>query len=308
MNTDLKILCYHGVTSEPSSGIINYSRKHISEQEFEKQMHYLKVNCNVLSIDDVVNFHNSRIPYPNNSVVVTFDDGFRNNFTKAVPILKKYNIPATFYITSGIVNTDIMFWVDRLENSINCTAQNSLDLQSFGLGTFELHNYSSKIFALDQIKLFCKSQPNQLKDKVIESVEAQCGYIPSNITSDYYTKISWPELKKISDDPLFTIGGHSLYHDILTSYSGDDSRLIMDIEISIKLLEFNLKTPIHHYSYPEGQAIHFNEKIISILKSFGIICCPSGIFGTNSLDDELFKLKRVMVGFNKTEFPFIGYE
>ena len=79
-------------------------------------------------------------------------------------ILKKYNIPATFYITSGIVNTDIMFWVERLENSINCTAQNSLDLQSFGLGNFELHNNSSKIFALDQIKSGLQSYNRKLDE------------------------------------------------------------------------------------------------------------------------------------------------
>jgi len=85
----------------------------------------------------------------------------------------------------------------------------------------------------------------------------------------------------------------------------DSSAMQMDIELSIKLLEHNLKNKIEHYSYPEGQEEHFNEDVISFLKKNGIKISPSAIHGINCLDNtNLFNLRRVMVGISGKPFPF----
>ncbi len=102
-------------------------------------------------------------------------------------------------------------------------------------------------------------------------------------------------------NPLFTIGGHSLYHDILSELPV--TRMQADIRISLDLLTYHLDLSIRHYSYPEGQASHFNDEVIACIKSHGIICCPSAINGTNCEKTDLFHLKRSMVGFMGNQFP-----
>jgi peptidoglycan/xylan/chitin deacetylase (PgdA/CDA1 family) len=57
-------------------------------------MKYLKAHCTVLSMDEIVELKNSNTPYPSNAVAITFDDGFRNNFTVAAPVLNEFNLPA----------------------------------------------------------------------------------------------------------------------------------------------------------------------------------------------------------------------
>ena len=81
-------------------------------------------------------------------------------------------------------------------------------------------------------------------------------------------------------------------------------RLKKEIQISIKLLEYHLGEKIRHYSYPEGQKEHFNLTTINLLKSNGIICCPSAIMGFNTLRTDPFRLKRIMVGFSDIPFPY----
>jgi peptidoglycan/xylan/chitin deacetylase (PgdA/CDA1 family) len=72
--------------------------------------------------------HNGR-EFPPRAVVVTFDDGFRNNYSVAAPILDDLGVPATFYVCAGMINTDLMFWVDVIEDCINLTEKRLLTLQ-----------------------------------------------------------------------------------------------------------------------------------------------------------------------------------
>ena len=76
------------------------------------------------------------------------------------------------------------------------------------------------------------------------------------------------------------------------------------IKESLRKLRENLNHKIVHYSYPEGQFSHYDRKVIDFLKKEDIICCPSAICGVNTAEDDLFHLKRIMVGFGGIEFPF----
>jgi len=299
----LTILLYHGVSDSESKGIEIYSKKHIPYKEFREQMEYISNNCNILSMDDVVEISSLNKKYPHNAVAVTFDDGFRNNFTVATPILSNYDIPATFYITSGIINTDIMFWVDKLEDCINLSSKPSISLRLNDIVEFDLTSNSKKIAALDEIKAFCKISSDDIKDSIIQSVIKQTDVLPSVTHAINYEKMSWKEVIALNESDLFTIGGHSLYHEILSKIPSSE-KLLLNIQTSIDLLKYNLGQEIKHYSYPEGQEIHYNERVIAHLKQNGIICCPSAVDGINNPTIDLFNLKRIMVGFMGRSFPF----
>ena len=114
------ILLYHGVTESKSNGIENCSNKHIQSIEFEKQMKWIDENKNVVSMRNIKD--------EPNSVAVTFDDTFKNIHDVALPILKKYNIPATFFITTSFIDSEKIFWVDELEHMINFSIKNEIEL------------------------------------------------------------------------------------------------------------------------------------------------------------------------------------
>jgi len=155
---------------------------------------------------------------------------------------------------------------------------------------------------LKQIKGYCKSSTTLEKNRIVQEVQDAAGVVASVDHSPNYKKLSWKELQEMHRNPLFTIGGHSLYHNILSSL--DNKSLAMEIRSSLDLLELNLGSSTLHYSYPEGQSRHYNQDVIQLLKNSGIICSPSAICGLNSIYEDPFHLKRVMVGFCGIPFPF----
>ena len=299
---ELTILLYHGVTDMQSKGIENIQGKHIPASDFADQMEYLRKHCSVLSIDDFLEIQKNGDVLPPNSVIVSFDDGFRNNYSIAAPILAEKKVPAVFYISSGIVNTDIMFWVDILEDAINLSEKSTIRVRLDQEEEFSIRNDEEKLQALVRIKRYCKTATAVEKDRIIQETQDATDVIATVAHSENNQKISWKELQEMHENPLFTIGGHSLYHNILSSLERD--LLIKEIRTSLDLLEINLKTPITHYSYPEGQVHHYNQELIDLLKERGIVCSPSAICGLNPITEDPFHLKRIMVGFCGIPFPF----
>lgn len=297
----LTILLYHGVTDKKDNGIINYSNKHMHVSKFEWQMKYIKKNCNILSIDEVVNFNINNKKWPKKSVLVTFDDGFKNNYTTACPVLDNLKIPAIFYICAGMIGSNKMFWVDEIESCINFSKNKSFFLNLEKNLKIILKNKKDKIFYLNKIKQFCKKTTSLKKNLIIKDLIKKTKVNPSNTQSENYKVMNWNEVKKIDKNPLFTIGGHTLFHDIMSSQSL--SAVNYDIKETIKILKNKLNHNIEHFSYPEGQKIHFNDKIIKLLKKNKIVCSPSAIHGINSKNANLFKLKRIMPGFMGRHFP-----
>tara|TARA_B100000035_G_scaffold100972_1_gene85643 strand:- start:298 stop:1263 length:966 start_codon:yes stop_codon:yes gene_type:complete len=303
LKSHLTILLYHGVTESTSIGIENYSGKHMNVDEFYRQMSYIKDNCNILSMNEIVDIKRKNQTWPENAVAVTFDDGFKNNYECAAPILNKLNIPATFYICSGMIDSNKMFWVDKIEDCINRTKKNTIEILLDASFEFSLMSKEEKIEALTEIKSYCKSADVKTKERVLKDLELISGVQPKASSAMNYQMMSWDELKSLNDNQLFTIGGHTLYHDIMSSHVNEEN-MFKDIELSIGLLEFNLNEKIIHFSYPEGQKHHYNQKVIHKLKNSKIVCSPSAIHGINDNENDLFNLFRIMPGFMGIPFPF----
>ena len=84
----------------------------------------------------------------------------------------------------------------------------------------------------------------------------------------------------------------------------NDNELQDEIDTSIRLLESKLEIGVQHYSYPEGQESHYDDRVIRCLQEKGITCSPTAIAGLNPAWSDPFHLRRVMVGFDGIPFPF----
>lgn len=298
------MLLYHGVTSTSYAGVRNCNGKHIPERLFLEQMKILKKNYHLLSVNDIVEYTKNGVDLPKKSVVITFDDGFRNNFKNAAPILTDLKIPTTFYISAGMINTNLIFWVDQLELAFTYSKKKTLSLKDSNISkTYSLDTNESRIFALEEVKMICKQVPLQQRRELVAQVLSLLDVEPYDFVSDDNLAMDWRELRTLSDQPLFEIGGHNMYHDVFTSINEADLQL--EVSLTIDLLRYHLKKKIIHYSYPEGGLRHFDKKCIKILKSSGIVCCPTAIDGVNEdvQFEDLFHLKRIMPYFKNREFP-----
>lgn len=193
-----------------------------------------------------------------------------------------------------------MFWVDIIEDCINRTPVKKISLTYFS-DIFYIDTEEDRIKALNKIKDFCKTNTMDIKNEIINDLIEVTGVNPEVGECENYRKIKWSQLRQMSASPLFTIGGHSHTHSILSQITPD--KLDFEIKESMNLLEKNLDKKITHYSYPEGMDQHYNEQVIQKLKAKGIECCPTAIPGLNLKNSDPFHLKRIMVGFMNTPFP-----
>tara|TARA_B100001057_G_C22799276_1_gene930869 strand:+ start:500 stop:1423 length:924 start_codon:yes stop_codon:yes gene_type:complete len=305
-NKNYKILLYHGVSEYNNfHGIENFSKKHISRNMFLKQMRFLKKNCNVISINDLENYKKEK-KIKKNTVIISFDDGFENNFKVAAPILEKLNLPCIFYISTGMIGKNEMFWVDKIEDIINRTKKKYINFCLRNHVRFPLNTRLEKIYAVKIIKKYCKSISATQKNKLIKDLSVVSKINPSNKYSKNYKVMDWKQIKKLAENNLFEIGGHSFNHDILTKLPISDMK--KNIKKSITLLEKKLSKKIKHYSYPEGQSSDYDENVKRYLKSLGIQICPTAIDGIAKLNDDNFELRRIMVGIDGKKFPFKNFK
>ncbi len=318
MNSIL-VLLYHGVTDQSAgklNNLRNYNKKHLNKDAFEKQIESIVKFCDVISIDQLVYYWNNNYEFKKPTAVITFDDGFKNNYVIAKPILEKYEVPATFYISTGNVNDQKLFWVDLLEIIFSNTKIKEINKSSFPTiysfipnqkNNIDIDNRFSKIKVLNKIKIKLKvchpSYRERAINKIASELEVQNCFKIENCNSEY-SILSWNELKEIQSNNLFTIGGHSRFHNILSKLSGND--LVKEIKGSIIDINKNLGTFSGHYAYPEGQPEHFNSETITVLKKFGVKACPSAIQGIAEINKQsLFNFKRVMVGIDPSSDKII---
>jgi len=297
----LTILLYHGVTDEKQNGIVNFSGKHVNLKIFEDQMKFIKNKYNILSMNDVVEIYNMGKGWPNNSVAVTFDDGFKNNYNFAAEILDKYKIPATFYICAGMIDTNSMFWVDKIEDCINRSKNMKIKIKLEDISYFDLNNFSNKVNAVIQIKKYCKLLSSEKKDNVIKELIEKTQVIPSSDSSPDYKMMTWSDVNNLNKNKLFIIGGHTLNHEIMSFQNTENMK--KDISSTLSIINYKLNQKTKHFSYPEGQKHHYNQSVISTLIDNNIICSPSAVDGINT-DEDLFNLKRIMPNFMGRKFPF----
>jgi methionyl-tRNA formyltransferase/peptidoglycan/xylan/chitin deacetylase (PgdA/CDA1 family) len=299
--SQLCILLYHGVTRERGRGIENFARKHLEADVFEEQMRYVAQECRLLTMEEVSRLCARKAPFPPKAVAVTFDDAFENVYSVAYPILRMHSVPFTFYVSTGFVETDRLFWVDIIEDCINRSRREEIALPTYDR-PLPLRSAEERMAACRSVKRRCKQSENSLKDEIIAALIRESGVTPDPKASAGYRMIRWTQLAEMARDPLAIVGSHSHSHNILSRISQDELR--SEVATSVAMLEERLDRPVRHFSYPEGGPEHFNVRVIDELKARGIVCCPTAIPGLNARGTDPFLLRRVMVGFEGLPFPY----
>ena len=286
------IFLFHGVIKKNDYKIRNYNKKHITKKNFLSFIKKCKKIGNPISINDLKEYKDKKKKLPKKSFIISFDDGFENNFSCAIPILKRLKIPTVFYLSTNFIENNDMSWIDKVEYCFEKYNHNLL--LPWRKKDIFLNKRSDKIKYLEEIRKIVKN------DKKI-NVDDFCEYIFSatkikpikKLSTDIDKKISWSKVKTINKSNLFTIGGHSHKHISLGLLS--EKKMKYQIFKSLALFRKQINLNLKHYSYPEGQKIDFNHKVIKTLKDQKILVCPTAINGTNNLSTDFFLLKRISI-------------
>ena len=269
MNLDkekVTVFLFHGVVKESNDPFINYTKKHITVDRFNEVLDELKGGT-CIPIDQIDNAP----PY---SYVITFDDGFENNYSMAAPILRQRNLPATFFITTSFIDNNSMAWTDELEHLLSQVKPDK-----------ELEDYLRYIFKRN---ISCGI------DEVISDSYKYFKISPNyNKNSPMNKKMTWSQVIELSENKLFTIGGHGDYHYVYSNLTYVQK--LQDIGNMMNKFSFHLGFLPKYFSYPEGLTWCYDGDIIKILKDNGIEMAFTAFGGKNDKYTNRFEKQREYV-------------
>lgn len=281
-NKSLLILMYHRIN--PQSDCLGLT---IDPELFVQQLEYLRQHYEVISIDEAI----SRLSFGTdikNSCVITFDDGYRDNYQIAAPLLAEHNLPATVFVTYDAIQTGQFGW-GAFDRTLLTTRSEMLDLQEFGLGRYSLSNQVSRESAVISLHRLLKQKPDAEKTKIVEHVIANYG----DDTSGERTMMNWAEVNELANSGLVTIGAHTVTHPILSRVPHDQAKY--EITEGKRLIEEQIGRSVDFFAYPNGQPADIGPEIVDLVKEAGYRGACTTIAGRNHKDSDPFNLKRIDV-------------
>jgi len=239
----------------------------ISPKKFEDEVKYLKNNFNIISFSEMIQYlQNNELPKM--SAVITFDDGYADNYYIAKEILSKYNAPATFFVTSGMIDSEREFWWDELENIFLIDFEIYKPLEIFIDNVkyyWDIKNkYDAVVVYQNLIKLLHYTNKFQI-NKTMKYLFDWSG--KKRIQRFTHKTLTKEELKNLASEKLFEVGSHTVNHCCLAFES--DEEQYFEMTESKKNLENIIGREITSISYPFGNITDINNKTIKIVKEIG---------------------------------------
>jgi len=288
------ILTYHGVIRSVDNSYSN--RNSISAEEFEQQMAYLSQRYHVMALPELVRCLQARQPLPNYTVVITFDDGFRNNYTVAAPILKKYGMPATIFLVTAYVNSPKLgLWTERVDWLLQSSTVPVLEFAIDGeVRQLALQTTRDRIIASDRVRDYLKRLPPVEREQAIVALQSKLGKVREidNSLEERYAFLTWDQARELQRQQI-TFGSHTHSHAILSSLSAAEAHF--ELTESRSLIEAELGTACTLFSYPNGSARDFGRRDIELLQKLGYTAAVSQLPGYNDHRTDRFALRRINI-------------
>ena len=243
---------------------------------FEKQIKFLKANFNIISFPALLSlWENGTLKRNERYCVITFDDGWLDNFLYAFPILKTNNVPATIFLTTNLIGTDEWFWPEKIIYLLMQDKKKGQDI---------LNRYGITSAAIEDIITNCKKLKDaELANLLREMVDSISGRI-----SGMRMLLNWDEVREMSESNVH-FGSHTKTHRILTNVPISEVR--MEIAGSLENLK---KEKINHvpvFCYPNG---NFTPAIAECVKEEGFMAAVGTSPGVeNSRPGDIFGLRRI---------------
>jgi peptidoglycan/xylan/chitin deacetylase (PgdA/CDA1 family) len=255
------VLTYHRigfVNDSYDSGVVD-----ASPAVFEEQLRFLKKEYDVIGPDELetaVNVGRGRY------VLLTFDDGYSDNFDEAFPILKRHGVPATFFVTTAFLDNRQIAWWDEIAWMVHASPRCELHVNRWSDGAMSLNPPDRKQTSKNLIDI-CKSLPLESAEAFLDSLAeaTESGRHQRGDGQEFW--MSWDEVRQLRDAGMH-IGGHTINHPMLARLPVDEQE--REIVGCKDRLEAELGEPMRYFSYPYGSRDSFNENTRRILAEHGV--------------------------------------
>jgi len=258
-----------------------------SVEQFKKQLQFFKKHFQVITFNEALLLAQNKLPLNKRYALITFDDGYIDNYEEAYPVLKEEGISAVFFIPTDYVDSYIVPWWDEIAWMLKNTKEKEFCFAEKSI--FNL-DYSVLDKVIRHVLTVIKSDPRTMDEKMLElKIKLGCEY---NVDpNDKSLFVSWQQIKEMKSGGM-AIGSHTCSHRILTHINKENQ--LLELEHSKQSLEQHLGCDIDTVAYPVGQSHTFNDEICEMTARLGY---KIGFSFTNAVNDlplsNLYKISRL---------------
>lgn len=258
----LIVLNYHRIGLAQNS-LLDHGLWSASEDEFDSQLDFLKSNFDVIAPDDIPDaVHRPK----QRTVLITFDDGYADNYSSAFSLLRRHRLPAVFFLSTGFLDRPRLSWWDEVAWMIRTTSKTSIDATPWNLGTIPIDQADPETAIRRFLRLY-KQLPGDRANSLVEFLAeaADVGRAPSSHSEGMW--MTWDMVREMHAAGMF-IGGHTVDHPILARLTPEQQQF--EITESCRRVAEELSTPTTLFSYPVGGSTAYDSHTFDALKLAGV--------------------------------------
>lgn len=268
----------------------------VKRKTFEECMKYVAQSHPIISMDFLMQNFDKWETIPDDSFVITFDDGWIDFHDTAYPILSRLKVPATVYLTTGFVSSTCSYWQERLNNlllpilenkKVFLKKDNIISMPEINLKLKDLISRSEGVPVIFKFIDYLKEFSHDKVLKTIADLEVHLKEHSINSTENGQRLfVTWNELKSINN-PEISFGSHTVNHMVLTN---EQTNVVKDeINTSKEIIEKETGRNVTHFCYPNG---NYNGKIKrTVSKSYKSACTTNSGFVSKTSD--IYALNRI---------------
>ena len=281
----LHVLGYHRVAEPNEASMLDPRLISATPQVFEHQMRYLAKNYQVVSMEEVLDATEKRVPLPERAVLITFDDAYIDFAAHAWPVLKQLRLPVTVFVPTAYPDQPMRaFWWDRLYRSFLTTSKSGLVSTPIGdlsLGTIDERRQNLRRLQ-NYVKTLHHAEAMAFVDEICCELDIE--------RMVYKSILSWDELRQLAKEGV-TLGAHTQTHPILTQLPhGQIRQEVMGSQQDLKR-ETGYELPV--FCYPNGDC---NDTVVNIMREEGFVLGFTMQDGHNHLNSaDLLRLCRMSI-------------
>jgi peptidoglycan/xylan/chitin deacetylase (PgdA/CDA1 family) len=226
---------------------------------------------------------------PENAVAVTFDDGYRDNYTNAFPILRGYSIPATIFLATDAIGTGRQLWHDEVFSAFRETR--APELAAFGpVNTaLPLSSLAMKLEAQSTTLKYLWSLDSTARQIAIRQIRKTLA-VEEAEPKVARLMLSWEEICEMHHLGI-QFGAHTRSHPALSRLQAEDAR--EEICRSKSIIESVLNARVNTFAYPSGRPGDFTATTKALVEEAGFRCAVTTIFGNNEAETDLYEMRRI---------------
>ena len=251
------VLMYHRVMPWEEGIPTPFEGMRVDPVNLEHQVAYLRKKFHLLGLNELCRHLRDRTQFPSNSCLITFDDGWKDNYSHAYPILNRYEVPAVVFLSVVHIGTRKRFWQERTFTAlsgIRAAAERNPDFASRnrnlpgGITIGELAGWPERKFREE-----VRAQIRRLKkfplSRIEPYVEELAGIAGTSSLEEGESFLSWDDVLTMSRGGI-DFGSHGMGHEILTNITPDEVR--EEARTSKAIIEEKIQKPVCAFSYPNG--------------------------------------------------------